>query len=117
VEVFGWIVDHWSWAALGATLTALVRYGPRAFRRFALMLDCELDRARWEEADRLRNGEITLRRRDVANLQADIDRLLTRSGASGAGFDAATAPASRPSSTRPTPSATSGNASPTPGDR
>lgn len=83
-----WLVDHWSAAVSiifgGSGLATLVRFGPRVLRRLALMLDCELDRVRWEEADKLRNREIALLRQDVTNLQNDIARLQARLVASGA---------------------------------
>lgn len=48
-----------------------------------MALDCETDRIRWEEADKLRNREISLLRRDVKNLQDDMERLVARSVDSG----------------------------------
>lgn len=102
-----WLVAHWpsilSLSGATAVLTTAVGFGPRAVRRLALMLDCEMDRVRWEEANKLRDGEIALLRRQVVNLQADVDRLLTRSvesGAASAGAAAArsTAPIPRPTS-------------------
>jgi hypothetical protein len=83
-----WLTGNWtmavSWLSAGGALAAALRFAPKGLRRIALMLDCEVDRLRWEEADRLRNREIGLLRQDVANLQDDIARLLARSVASGA---------------------------------
>lgn len=84
-------LDHWltmlSLLTGGGTLGALLKIGPRLLAT----LDCEADRIRWQERDRLRDGEITLLRRQVENLQADVTRLLERSVASGAVSDPVTA--------------------------
>ncbi len=104
-----WLIAHWTTMVTllfgGGGLATLAKVGPRLIRRVALMLDCEVDRLRWEEADKLRNREIALLRQDVANLQGDIARLLARSVASGVASGAATAnvpappPTSKPSGT------------------
>ena len=77
-----WFIDVWpkilSLSAFAGMIGAFVRYGPKTLRRMALLLDCELDRLRWEEADKLRNREIHLLRVSVDHLQTDIDRLLAK---------------------------------------
>lgn len=87
------ILDNWpsllSLSGLATLIGSVIRFGPKAMRRFALMLDCEVDRLRWEEADKLRNRELVLLRQDVTNLQADLARVLARSVGSGAASAAA----------------------------
>lgn len=105
-----WFLENWS-SLLSASgvLTAaggLVKFGPRIGRRIVLMLDCEVDRVRWEEADRLRNRELKLLRQDVTNLQDDVGRLLARLAVSGAGSGTATAAEASMPTNKPTPSAT-----------
>lgn len=81
----------------GGAVGTLIKIGPRLLAT----LDCEADRIRWQERDRLRDGEIGLLRRQVENLQADVTRLLERSVASGAVSVPATATA--PLTTIPRP--------------
>ena len=91
-----WLLDSWMRTALslgsaGGALTAVFKLAPRTIRRLALMVDCEADRIRWEESDKLRDhrdllrdGEINLLRTTVVNLQNDILRLQQHFGISGA---------------------------------
>jgi hypothetical protein len=64
-------------------LEAKWRFLTRATRFFLAMLDCQADRIRWEERDVIREREIKSLRIQVGVLQADVDRLVARSVASG----------------------------------
>jgi hypothetical protein len=86
----------------GGVVAGAIKLGPRAIRRVLIALDCETDRVRWQERDRLRDGEIALLRRQVEDLQTDVARLVTRSVASGAVSEGATTPASLTTIPRPT---------------
>jgi hypothetical protein len=117
-----WLIAHWTQLLTllfgGGGLATLVKIGPKTLRRMVLILDCEADRLRWEESDklrdhrdRLRDGEIILLRTTVENLQADIQRLQRHYAPSGVGSvtappDAATTDDPSPATTtKPKPSA------------
>jgi hypothetical protein len=91
-----WITTHWvmliSLPFGGGAVAGAIKLGPRIVRRLLTTLDCEADRVRWQERDRLRDGEVILLRRQVENLQADVTRLLERSVASGVVSDSAPTP-------------------------
>ena len=93
-----WLSANWmtalSLGSVGGAVAAIFKFIPKILRRLALMVDCEADRIRWEESDklrdhrdRLRDNEILLLRTSVENHQNYISQLFRQSGISGVGSE------------------------------